>query len=106
MEDNTRILLDIQRQVGHLSGTMESVKALGEKTHEQAVRTNGRVNAIEAEVDKLLKRPTPKPAMPVTIESPEQVNVKSATINKYLDNALIVGTVIGGVLLGIIELFR
>lgn len=47
--ENTKILLDIQRQIGDLQSELMHVKDTGDKTLEQAKRTNGRVNKLENE---------------------------------------------------------
>ena len=95
-EETNRILMDIHKQVGRIEGTLDGVKELGEKTHRQATKTNGRVTQLENDVQSIRKNH-------VSVNTSGTVKVKNATINKYVDKALLVGAVAGAFIIGLLD---
>ena len=97
MSDQTSILLDIQKQVGHTSGEIVGMKEVADKIYRQTQKTNGRVTTLEAKVADLQKRPT-------YIEHADKVTVKGNSIMQLLSDKwiLILGS-LGLVIAGIIE---
>jgi uncharacterized protein YoxC len=91
--------MDIHQKVGRIEGTLESVQDLGSKTHVQAIKTNGRVTALEQafEAAKLNS---------VSRTGSASSNLPSGLITKYLDKALLIGAIAGAFIIGIIDAFR